>query len=120
MRLTLDLDGPSELRLLMAYFNARRCGEVELERSPRGHGYHIVVRGIPGEAEHVLRCMLGDDPSRIRFDTEAKFKPTRILFNTKWMGGKRWDAEPMDERKLLALPFASKIPRGWYVCRRGR
>lgn len=122
MRITLDLDYPSELRLLMAYFNLRHAfGQVELERSPTGAGYHLVARGADREAEQVFRLMLGDDPERVRFDGEAVMKPKRILFQAKWVGGRRHAAERVDERGLLAMPFFSRVPRGWYVCgRRGR
>lgn len=110
--MTLDLDNVSELRFLMTYFNAKRLGEVEVERSPRGHGYHLIVRKLPfdREADYVLRSLLGDDVNRIKFDQESEYKPRAILFETKWMNGRRWDAQPLDERNVLALPWKSNPP----------
>ncbi|MBA7593151.1 hypothetical protein ES703_00068 [subsurface metagenome] len=114
MRLTLDLDYVSELRFLMTYFNCKRLGEVEVERSPRGRGYHLIVRGLPPdhEAEYILRCLLGDDLNRVKFDQESEYKPTKILFGTKWaMDGRRFDAQALDERNILALPWKSNPPK---------
>jgi hypothetical protein len=118
VRLTVDLDHVPEWRFLAVYFNCRRFGEVEVERSPRGHGYHLIVRGLPSsrEAELVLRSMLGDDPNRVRFDRESEYKPRNILFQTKWVNGRlRYDAQPLDERNVLALPLKSRLPRGVFV-----
>ena len=117
MRIGLDLDKPSQLRLLMSYFNLKHLfGRVHVERSPTGKGYHLLVTGLPPDRElnYVIRCWLKDDPNRIRFDQETVHKPKEILFQVKWVRGKRCEAVPLDERHLLALPFASRIPRGWY------
>lgn len=114
MRLTFDYDHIAEWKLLADYLYLKHLfGHVEVERSPRRHGFHLIVHGVPPdpEIEHVMRCWFGDDPNRIKFDQESQFKPTRILFGTKWANGRRWNAEPLDERNVLALPFKSKLPK---------
>lgn len=111
----LDLDHISELRWLMTYFNCKHLfgDRVEAERSPMRKGFHISVPGLPYDrgAEYVLRTMLGDDPNRIRFDRETTHKPKRILFQVKWAGNKRYEAEPLNERNILALPFKLNPPK---------
>jgi len=119
MRITLDLDRPSELKLLSAYFNLKRFGDVEVRKSAGGAGYHLIVRGVPITYEDSLRirAMLRECPMRLRFDEEATYKPKQILWKAKVIRGKRYEARQIDERTLLALPWASRVPRSAY--RRG-
>lgn len=122
MRVTVDLDEPSELQLLKAYFNLRYyCPVVNIERSPNLKGYHLEGWEVRNRAEEdVLRRMCGDDPHRLRFDEESPLKPKRILFNRKvtWgaLGrrrtGRAWE---LDVRNVLALPW--KLWR-WRKCPR--
>lgn len=115
MRIGWDWDHTPEWKLLSRYFGLKHLfGHVEIELSPRGNGLHLIVSGLPMDhkAEYVLRSMFGDDPNRIKFDWESEYKPRNILFQTKWtMGGRRYDAEPLDERNILALPWKINPPR---------
>lgn len=116
VRVTLDLDWPAEWKLLAAYFNCKNIfGRVdEIRRSSRGHGYHLIIRGLPMTYIQSLkfRAWLGDCETRLKYDSDlSSHKPKQILFCNKDKG----HVQPIDERNLLALPFWSKIPRGCYV-----
>jgi len=122
LRVTLDLDAPTELGLLKAFYNLQRFGEVELRESSGGHGgYHMICRGLPISYEDSLRIRetLGDDSMRLRFDEEKNHKPKSILWRAKVINGKRHEARTITERDLLSLPFLSKIHGGWYKWKRG-
>lgn len=86
MRVTVDVDGASVLRLLMVYFNLRYATgkepEVRVSRSGRSGNRHFIVRGvIAGEEDvYTLRRWLGDDPRRIWIDESSVGKPKQVLF----------------------------------------
>ncbi len=64
----VDLDSPSEFRLLMAYFNARYMfpdKKIRLYTSSGGEGYHIEVYGI--KSNLTVRRILGDCDDRIMY-----------------------------------------------------
>jgi len=108
MRVTIDLDEPSEFALLKAYFNIKALnGGAEARISASGEGYHFIVRGLPISFETSLRLrrLLGDDTTRIMFDEEESGKPKQVLYRKK---GKR-QVLPLDEKNILALPFFSKF-----------
>jgi hypothetical protein len=111
IRATVDLDEPSELGLLRAYFTLRHyCPVVNVERSPGGRGYHLEGWAVRSRAEEdVLRRLCGDDPCRLRFDQESPLKPKRILF--QWKDGGR--AVPLDIRNVLSLPWKVRRWRKW-------
>lgn len=116
MRVTVDLDNPSQLQLLKTYFNMKQLGEVEVCISSSGKGYHLIVSGLPLTFQKALelRRLLTDDNNRIWFDEYGhKNKPKQVLFTKK---GKR-KIEWIDEKAILALPFNSKVPRTAYVRR---
>jgi len=114
MRVTVDLDSPSELKLLATYFNMKGLnGNINVRRSAGGEGYHLIVRGLPitFETSLLLRRLFGDDQVRISFDEEDSEKPKQVLYRKK---GKKV-ITPLDERNILALPFFSKLrPEKWF------
>lgn len=117
MRITLDLDEPSQLKLLKAYYNLRRFGNVEIRRSASGRGYHMIVRGlqISYEDSLTIRAMLGECETRLRFDSEKNKKMKQILWSAKETKGRRYEARAITERDLLSQPFFSRVPRCVYV-----
>ena len=105
------------MKTLTTYFNLKRLGgEVEVCRSADGGGYHIIAYGLPisFKTSLMLRKMLGDDPSRIKFDEDSYRlslgKPLQILYTKK---GEK-PIERMDEGNLLCLPLYSKVTRSRY------
>jgi hypothetical protein len=105
VRLTLDVDAPSELNLLKTYFNVKAIfGRIdEIRRSSRGHGYHIIVRHTNLNFRQILRLrhLLNDDEQRLKFDEEADMKPKNLMFRSK----DGYEVQVLDERNLIALPF---------------
>jgi len=110
MRITVDLDCPSQFQLLKTYFNMRQMGIVEIAESSGGKGYHLIVSGLPLPFTKTLdiRLWLGDDAQRVKFDMQhlSQSKPKQILFTKKGKKHIRW----IDEKTLLAKPFWSKLP----------
>jgi hypothetical protein len=107
MRLTVDLDNPSELQLLKTYFNCKRYGIVEVCISSGGKGYHMIVSGLKLTLKQVieLRRTLGDDENRIFFDEMGlTYKPKQVLFTGKGKNRITW----IDEKNILALPWWSQ------------
>ena len=108
MRITVDLDYPSQLQLLKTYFNMKTMGIVEIAESSGGKGYHLIVSGLPLSFQQAIeiRRWLGDDQQRIKFDLQHKnqSKPKQILFTKKGKKRIRW----LTEKNILALPFYSK------------
>ena len=119
-RITLDIDHSSEWRRLAQYFNMKHlCGVDEVRVSPSGRGLHLIKRGLGINYEQSLgvRAVLGECGRRLEFDDPETtlMKPRQILWRAKIIDGKRYDAEQIDERSLLALPWVSRLPRGFYV-----
>lgn len=113
MRVTVDLDYPSQFQLLKTYFNMKQLGCVEICESSGGKGYHLIVNGLPITPQQSieLRRWLGDDQNRIHFDEHThKHKPKQILFTKKENRKIRW----IDEKNLTAQPFASKLCRSFF------
>jgi len=113
MRLTIDLDEPSQFQLLKTYFNLKRLGlEMEIETSAR-KGWHFIIYGIPLSQEQVLelRRLHGDDLNRILFDEKPYPKPKQILWTKK---GKA-QVQPKTEKDLLSEPFYSKMPARKFI-----
>ena len=109
MRLAVDLDAPSELELLRRYLNLRGVAETygsgfQARRSSGGRGYHLVAYGV--DAGLWDRAAYGDDPGRIHFDEVEPGKPPNVLYRRR---GRR-ECEAVD---VLALPFWSRVPRGY-------
>jgi hypothetical protein len=119
-RIGVDLDRPSELQLLKAYFNAKaffRHNRVEIKAT--GHGFHIrIYRKCPSITKNMdVRRNLGDDPNRLWFDENRKKLPQLhnwidTLFSMKLDKGELTYEEPCN---ILALPFISQLP-----CRKER
>ena len=121
MRVTVDLDSPSQLKLLKVYYNLRRFGDVEIRRSAGGQGYHLLVYNLSITYDDSLkiRAMLGECETRLKFDSEKNLKMKQILWRAKVIDGKRYEARTIDERDLLVLPWFSRVPRGVFVRRGG-
>lgn len=101
--LGIDLDKPTMLNLLKAYFNARWIGgKVEVYRT--GKGYHLRVKNIKTSTS--LRAWLGDDKDRL-YLSEMRGGDD-VLFHWK---RNRGFVEKLDEDWVLRDPF-------WYMPRR--
>ncbi len=103
MRVTVDLDYPSRLKLLKAYYNMRQIGDVEINRSAGGKGFHLVAYQLPITFEQSieLRRLYGDDPIRIDFDERYHLKPKQVLYTVK----DGVPIEPITEPDLLNAPW---------------
>lgn len=112
MRITMDLDFPSQLKLLSTYFNLRQFGMVEVRVSASGMGYHMIVRGLNITYEDSLRirAMLGECRTRLRFDSEENHKMKQILWDQKVVNERVYEARTITEADLLVLPSNSKPP----------
>lgn len=108
MRITVDLDEPSALEVIKAYYNlaylARLTGaeKPQIRISASGRGVHIKAHGfrLSDEDIEVIRRWLGDDEARIYFDRRRLLKPKQVLFTEKngrracvWCGDV-WDIMP--------------------------
>ena len=83
IRLTLDIDRGSSLRLSLILFK----GLLLLNKLPKkvrktSKGFHIIYFGIKKDVDK-LRFMLGDDHNRIAIDLSSPFRVTQILFTEK-------------------------------------
>jgi len=108
MRITVDLDYPSELQKLKTYLRMKNMGIVEVCESSGGNGFHMIISGLNLTLQEVieLRRWLGDDTGRIYFDELGyQFKPKQVLFTKKDKKHIQW----LDEGNILALPFFSRI-----------
>ena len=126
MRLSIDLDGVSQLNLLKAYFTLRRFNDkIELFITSVENGkenYHISaydLSDIPKNLQYELRAMLGDDEYRIWLDERLHGKPEMVLFDRrvklnpksgKWERRYKWRLY-----SILWKPFWSKVPRSIIV-----
>jgi hypothetical protein len=86
MRVTVDIDVPTEFFSLKVFFNMSYLFSdhlIETRRSKGGRGYHLLVRGlpIPLETSVSLRRTLGDDSYRAHLDSMRLVKPKNVLFN---------------------------------------
>ena len=114
MKVTIDLDHPSELRKLRAYLMLRGLG-VRVYDTRRG--VHLETGPIPITEEEAfrLRGLLGDCETRLDLD-ETSFKVKHVLWNRKVVDGKRYGEEASGDP--LSLPWFSRVPRCHYVRRR--
>jgi len=115
--LRIDIDNPSELKLLEIYLNLKAVfKDIKIERTR--HGYHFTAKGVKSDID--LRYEFGDCSGRIyhsllrggddvMFDYKGKVNRYGVKINKN---------ETIDEMNLLCLPFVSRIPRGYYVKRR--
>ena len=114
MRVTVDVDYPTELGLLKAYYNmkylARGGTAFDARISAHEDGIHMIVYGLPITFEQslMLRELMVDDPVRRKFDEDPQGKPTQVLYVKK--GEHR--TRPLFRNTLLAKPFWSKLVRG--------
>lgn len=142
MRVTLDVDRPSQIVLLSRYYTMKYvCGVDEIRVSAGGNGFHFIRRGLKITYEQALqvRALLGECNTRLEFDTEASLKPTQILWKSKnghklrhikfpeirlvdgeivLEGGNGSMARTITERDLLALPFTLRPPREVFLRKR--
>lgn len=115
-KLGIDIDGLSELRTLIIYFNLKSVfGDVSIKRT--AHGYHFVV-DYPSDLD--LRFIFGDDIYRIEHSIMRGGDDVLFDYKGKLVNGRiKWrKAENIDELNLLCLPFVSKIPRSYFVVAR--
>ena len=117
MRVTIDLDNPSQLKLLktaltMNYY----IGIDEIRISSSGEGYHLIKRGLPISFKDSLRirAALGECPGRLYWDEMCDMKPKQILWMRK-RGYKGGRAEKIDLKNILSLPWKSRLPRLFFV-----
>ncbi|RLI43551.1 hypothetical protein DRO59_00620 [Candidatus Bathyarchaeota archaeon] len=118
MRLALDLDRVSQLKLLKVYsWLAQFTDKLELfitsVDEDGGEHYHIVAHNLPELPENLFyefRRALHDDIIRVWLDETLHGKPEQVLFARR---------VPMDTRKprtrwrlysILWKPFWSRLP----------
>jgi len=117
MRLNIDLDSCSQLKLLRVYcWLAQFTDKLELFISSVNNGkenYHLVAHDLPDVDEkffYELRRMLHDDEVRVWLDETLHGKPEQVLFARR---------VPMDTRKprwrwrlysILWKPWISWLP----------
>lgn len=112
-RIGLDVDNPSQLRLLKTFFNAHYFFPNErIEVTETGRGFHFrIFRGHTLKQNFEVRRALLDDPVRLSYD-EDRVRHGLIdwvdtLFNVKKT------CEEVTREKLcevLASPFYSRFP----------
>lgn len=87
MRLTIDLDNPSNLDIQRCYYNIKYITkkEPEIRLSASGRGVHIKVHGLVVKDDEliILRETFNDDPVRIKYDQERVAKPKQVLWTVK-------------------------------------
>jgi len=85
MRVTVDVDNPSRLRVEYPMRVLKLLGGQVFIRKSASRGLHIKAHGlnIPFWASLVLRALLGDDRHRVLFDFQRTFKPKQLLFTVK-------------------------------------
>ena len=108
MRVTVDLDYPSELQFLKVFFTLKLFTNIiEVFRTKKG--YHLQAYDFPELTEGELyefRRFLGDDENRVFFDEELHGKPEQVLF-TRRHGRVR---ERLLWENIVALPWKSTLP----------
>lgn len=120
-RIGVDLDTHNELKLLKTYFNAKFIGkDVKVYETLHGFHVHIFVKNNLETNLKVREC-LGDDKNRLNFDW-FKYRvgmPIKldVLFSFKvsFKEGYSSHEVEVDEKNILAIPFFSKVPRGYYI-----
>lgn len=87
MRLTIDLDNPSNLSIQKCYYNLWNITKIQpqLRISSSKKGVHLKVHGLINNEELItsIRKTLGDDEVRVKFDTERIAKPKQVLWTVK-------------------------------------
>ena len=128
-KLGIDLDSPSELRFLMAYFNTCYMfpdKEIRVFRSSGGDGYHIEVMGVKSVLS--VRRTLGDCHDRMIYsEIRSKNKDNQeefavgdpvvddVLFAIKTLKVCNWKTGvervyrrariPIDDKSIIAQRF---------------
>lgn len=121
VRLSLDLDGVSQLNLLKAYFNLRyftRDIEVFFTSVENGkENYHIIAYDLPDLPFDKLcefRAMYGDDIYRIYLDQRLESKPKQVLFYLRCKMDRKSGRWMLNQRtrilNILWEPWCSKLP----------
>lgn len=87
MRLTIDLDNPTNLDIQKCYYNLQYITKLkpQIRLSASGNGVHIKVHGLKISKEdlEILRETLRDDKIRIKYDRERVAKPKQVLWTVK-------------------------------------
>lgn len=86
MRVTIDLDSSSKIRLKWALLKGRLlCGKPADEIYRTRRGFHLLWFNVPITEEQMFRYrkILNDDKKRIELDKECEKKPKQVLFDTK-------------------------------------
>ena len=100
-RIGVDLDTKNRFRLLKAYFNALRFGDVYVFETE--HGYHIKIypkRNYSMEERMNIRRMLGDDPDRLAWD-ELKIRMGCHRFVDTLFEAKRVNCRVVSREELI-------------------
>ena len=112
-RIGVDLDNPTQLKLLKTFFNASHFfPDSKIEVLETGHGYHIKVwRNHLLQDNFTVRMCLGDDQMRLEAD-EFRVRLgldhwVDTLFSFKKQDGKITREQPCN---FLANPFWSQMP----------
>lgn len=124
----IDLDNPSQLKLLKSIFNALYVSQfITIAESPSGTGYHIRAythRKLTREENFTLRAWAGDDPTRLMLDEKRPNDWIDTLYHTKIKEPRRkhrtGTENPLTIRDILALPFWSKLPRETWIKRKDK
>ena len=104
--ITVDLDNPSELRLLISYFNAKQISDdVTIKRTRKGYHIYLPVE-VDGWKALDIRAYLADDEERLWLTyLRARIlneEPLDVVFYRKMYRG-RWVYE--EEYNPLHKPF---------------
>jgi len=85
MRITVDMDFPTEVEVLRAYNYLKTLGTPKARISSSGKGIHLKVHGYEPDSDKVerIRRLLGDDNKRVDIDRERKHKPKQVMFSSK-------------------------------------
>ena len=108
MRVTVDLDYPSELQFLKVFFTLKLFTNI-IEAFRTRKGYHLQAYNLPKMSEKELyefRRFLGDDENRVYFDEKLHGKPEQVLFARRH-GRIR---ERLLWENIVALPWKATLP----------
>jgi hypothetical protein len=112
-RVGVDLDAPSELKLLKTFFNAK-YGNKKVTVKRTRHGYHIRIYKKHSIRQNFdVRMNLGDDIARIYMDFDRFMEGNFLDLDTMFEWKKAPDGVITREEdvNVLALPFwCSRAP----------
>jgi len=109
MRVTVDLDCLRRRVLKRALWRASRIGSVEVRLSPSHRGVHLILRNLPISYKEslALRGWIGDDSTRLKFDSILAKKPLQIL----WRWKQTDDGQVYESELIDVLPEGAPLKR---------